>query len=185
MTANSEHHRRSIRLKDYDYTQARAYYVTIVVQGRGCTLGTITNGDMHLNMAGEIVQAAWEDLPRHYPHVVLGEFCVMPNHVHGIIILTDDDYRTGGSCRGGSEARPYPNHPTTRHGLPEIVRAFKSFSARRINQLRRDSGSAFWQRNYYEHIIRNAAELERISAYIRHNPSQWDRDTENPDVASP
>ena len=144
---------------------------------------------MNLNPAGKIVQAAWEDLPRHYPHVVLGEFCVMPNHVHGIIILTDND----DACRGGSQTRPYetrpyetrPYDPMTRHGLPEIVRALKSFSARRINQLHGDSGTAFWQRNYYEHIIRNAVELERISVYIRNNPSQWDRDAENPEDAFP
>jgi len=69
----------------------------------------ILDGDMHSNLSGKIVQAAWEDLPKHYSHVVLGEFCVMPNHVHGIIILTDDDYRRDGSCRGGSETRPYGN----------------------------------------------------------------------------
>ncbi len=123
----------------------------------------------------------------------------MPNHVHGIIFLTDND---DAGCRGGSQTRPYetrpyetrpyetrpyethPYKPLTRQGLPEIVRALKSFSAQRVNQLHGDSGTAFWQRNYYEHIIRNEAELERISAYIRNNPSQWDRDTENPDVIS-
>ena len=181
---NNEHYRRSIRLKGYDYTQAGAYFVTIVVQGRECRLGTISGGGMNLNPSGKIVQAAWEDLPRHYPHVVLGEFCIMPNHVHGIIFLTDND---DAGCRGGSETRPYatrPYEPLTRQGLPEIVRALKSFSARRVNQLHGDSGTAFWQRNYYEHIIRNEAELERISAYIRNNPSQWDRDTENPEVTS-
>ncbi len=184
------HHRRSIRLKGYDYTQAGAYFVTIVTQGREALFGEVVNGEMRLNRYGEIVQAAWFDLPRHYRHVELGAFVVMPNHVHGIIILN-------GTGRGGSvpgqpsvaagmksgtasvpektKTRPY----SKQHGLPEIVRAFKSFSARRVNVLRRMEGTPVWQRNYYEHIIRNQQDLELTWLYIESNPAQWDTDDEN------
>ncbi|MEW5872992.1 MAG: hypothetical protein AB1894_27275 [Chloroflexota bacterium] len=431
------HHRRSIRLKGYDYTRVGAYFVTIVADERQELFGTVVDGEMRLSRAGEIVRKAWFDLPRHYPNVRLDEFCIMPNHVHGIIILTEDDVRNeggkGGSVhaggdapetvvygegsvpevgetrpygdgddddgRGGSvqgcglgpdrvasgnvptpgttqtrpfgdgdhdrggeqggsvhaygdaretvmygegsvpevgETRPYgdgdyphepeeqtPSHTTRpddaypigdgdhdrggeqggsvhaggdapetvlygegsvpdvgetrpygdgdyphepggqipshaarpfgdgnrgdggdyghgddqggsvhthgqapetvlygegsvpdvgetrpygdaghnhggdgdrndddggdrgegrrRHGLPEIVRAFKSFSARQVNFLRRTSGAPVWQRNYYEHIVRNEEEMAHLQEYIRQNPLRWENDQENPE----
>lgn len=203
------HHRRSIRLKGYDYSQAGAYFVTIVAWQRECLFGDVVDGEMQLNRNGHIVCDAWFDLKNHYRHVELGAFVIMPNHAHGIIILIDD--RRGGSSmpggvvlpdgRGGSsisgttilpdeehmgrmplpkgETHPY-NKSKPRHGLPEIVRAFKSFSARRINRLRRTDGIPVWQRNYYEHIIRNEREMDRISRYIESNPSRWNDDDENP-----
>jgi putative transposase len=145
---------------------------------------------MRLNRLGEIVQAAWFDLPRHYRHVELGAFVIMPNHIHGIIILNDSS--TGGSVQdrpagpaetiagkeslpGTTKTRPYGRQ----HGLPEIVRAFKSFSARRINVLRHTKGTPVWQRNYYEHIIRNQQDLELTWLYIESNPARWETDEEN------
>ena len=152
-----KHHRRSIRLPGYDYAQPGAYFVTICTHGRACLFGRVVDGEMRLNDAGRIVQASWDDLPNHYPHVQLDAFVTMPNHVHGIIILMDE--------------------PTTkRHPLSEIVRAFKSFSSRRINQLRGTPGTRTWQRNYYEHIIRNEGDLRRIRAYIANNPAKWFKD---------
>lgn len=171
------HHRRSIRLKGYDYTQPGAYFVTIVAHGQGCILGEIVDGNMRPNELGDIVQAAWQDLPTHYPHVQLDEFVVMPNHVHGIIVLTEI------VGRGGSPDPPLLQPDRTkpvRHGLPEIVRAFKSFSARRINQILKNEGAPVWQRNYYERIIRNTTEWERIRIYIQNNLVQWDSDHNNP-----
>jgi REP element-mobilizing transposase RayT len=178
------HHRRSIRYKGYDYTQPGAYFVTIVTQGRHCLFGDIVECHMRLSHLGQIVQATWQDLPTHYPHIRLDEFVVMPNHVHGIIVLIDD----GSRSRGGSGDPPLPDPPlpdptlpkTVRHGLPEIVRAFKSFSARRINQILNNKGASLWQRNYYERIIRNTTEWERIRLYIQNNPMQWDSDRDNP-----
>jgi putative transposase len=162
------HHRRSIRLQGYDYSQSGAYYVTIVAHGRECVFGEIINGEMILNEFGEIVQRAWFDLPKHYPHIELGAFCIMPNHVHAVIILID---------AVGAGLRPAP---TVRHPLSEIVRAFKSFSARRINELRKTQGIPVWQRNYYEHIIRNDEEHNRIHLYIESNIDNWSTDDENP-----
>lgn len=126
------HHRRSIRLKGYDYSQAGAYFVTIVVWQREMLFGEIVNGEMDLNRYGQIVLNAWMDLPNHYRHAELGTFVIMSNHVHGIIVLTDcrggtflpDESRTGMDSVPISQTRPY-NPIKPRHGLSEIVRVFK------------------------------------------------------------
>jgi putative transposase len=186
------HHRHSIRLQGYDYSQSGAYYITIVTFGRECLFGQVINGEMRLNQSGQIVQRAWFDLPNHYPHVELGAFCIMPNHAHGIIVL--DDGGRGGSISkipvpimaisnetplpAGEQTRPYI--VAKRHPLSEIVRAFKSFSARRINALRKTPGLPVWQRNYYEHIIRDDDDYNRIQLYIESNPVNWMKDDENP-----
>ena len=174
--------------------------MTLVTWQRECLFGEIVDGEMVLHRYGQIVRDAWFDLRNHYRHLDLGAFIVMPNHAHGIIALINDGepLRNG---RGGSlmlgetilsdESRegvePLPTSQTRpyvtakpRHGLPEIVRAFKSFSARRINRLRRTEGIPVWQRNYYEHIIRNEQEMDRITRYIESNPSRWADDDENP-----
>jgi REP element-mobilizing transposase RayT len=124
------------------------------------------------NNYGDIVQSCWDDIPCHYPHVKLGEFVIMPDHIHGIIIIKYD-------TNVGVGRRPTPTencgeiYREHRHGLPEIVRALKSFSARRINEIRHTSGSSIWQRGYYEHIIRDANSLNRIRKYIKYNPFEW------------
>jgi len=188
-----KHHRRSIRLKGYDYSQAGAYFVTIVAWQREMLFGEIVDGEMILNRNGRIVRDAWFDLKNHYRYVELEAFVIMPNHAHGIIVLIDDG-RGGSFVSGGTNlpedliagATPLPAKQTRpyvtakRHGLPEIVRAFKSFSARRINRLHRTDGIPVWQRNYYEHIIRNERKLDNITRYIESNPSMWNDDDENP-----
>ena len=175
--------RRSIRLQGYDYTRQGAYFVTICTRNRECLLGDIVEGRMHLSEAGRLAQAVWEDLPHHYPHVQIDVWVIMPNHMHGIIILTE--------ATVGAGLKPAPTVPTrhepapttaTRHGLSEIVRAFKTFSARRINALHNTVGTPFWQRNYYEHVIRDESALDRIRQYIVDNPARWPEDPENPAV---
>jgi REP element-mobilizing transposase RayT len=188
------HHRRSIRLKGYDYSQAGAYFITLCVQDRECLFGSVVDDEMQLNEHGQIVWDVWYDLPNHVSNVVLDAFVVMPNHVHGILIINDGVVGAG-SVGAGSEPAPTStttlpgptsttreNTPTTtkRHGLPEIIRQFKTFSARRINELRGTTGTLVWQRNYYEHIIRDEAALNRIRKYIANNPLQWALDRENP-----
>ena len=165
------HHRRSIRLKGYDYSQAGAYFVTICTQNRELLLGEIVNGTMRVNPFGEIANACWDDLPRHYPYVKLDTFVVMPNHVHAIIGLADD-------AIAGADFNPAP--AGTRHGLAEIVRAFKTFSARRINILRNTLGTPVWQRNYYEHVVRDETDLNNIRQYVINNPVKWEEDKNNP-----
>ena len=164
-----KYHRRSIRLAGYDYGQAGAYFVTICTRDRACLFGSVTNGELRLNDAGTMVKTVWQDLPSHYPHVELDEFVVMPNHVHGTLMLCDEV---------GAGLKPAPT--TRHHGLPEIIRGFKTFSARRVNELRRTPGMQLWQRNYHEHVIRDEDSLNRLREYVVNNPAQWESDRENP-----
>ncbi len=171
------HDRRSARLQGYDYSQAGAYFITICSYNRECLFGEIKNGEMILNGFGEIVVFTWFDLVNHENHISLDYFVVMPNHVHGIIVIsTNKTFVGAGSKPALIEA------VSTRHGLSEIVRQFKTFSAKRINQLRETSAAAVWQRNYYEHVIRSEDELNRIREYIQNNPLQWEVDPENPAI---
>jgi putative transposase len=150
------HHRRSIRLKGYDYSQPGEYFITFNTQNNLPLLGKIQDGEVVLTRAGQIVRQVWLDLPRHHLHVRLDEFILMPQHVHGIILLVE-----------GVSLDPKP-----RSNLSEIVRALKSFSARRINAIQRTPGQPVWQRNYYEHIIRDDHEMAQIRQYIRDNPKR-------------
>ena len=173
--------RRALRLRDFDYAQTAAYFVTVCTYRRACLFGDVTDGKMLLHDPGRIVQAAWQALPEHYPHVRVDAFVVMPNHVHGIVILAPKD--SVGAGLAGAGWKPAPTESSTiarRHGLPEIVRAFKTFSARRVNAARAAPGTPLWQRNYYEHVVRDADELNRIREYIDLNPVQWAMDRENP-----
>jgi len=164
------HHRRSIRLKDYDYSQPGAYFVTITTYRRIFLFGEIKDQTMLLTLYGKTVQSCWEQIPDYYSDVLLDSFIVMPNHVHGIIIINNSV---------GAGLKPAP---TKRHAFSEIVRAFKTFSARRINKIRESPGVPVWQRNYYEHIIRDEKELSTIREYIESNTLGWELDKENPET---
>jgi len=153
------HHRRSIRLPGYDYSQPGAYFVTICIWQRECLLGEIQEENILLNRYGEVVNFNWFNLTRVYSNIELDSFVIMPNHIHGIFIIKNQNQR---------------------HGLSEIVRGFKTFSARRINQLRSVSAIPLWQRGYYEHIIRNETTLYKIQEYIINNPSKWEMDEMHP-----
>lgn len=179
-----KHHRRSTRLEGYDYAQSGAYFITICAQDRACLFGEVVDREMRVNAMGEMVEFTWFDLPNHVDGLMLDAFVVMPNHVHGIVVIT-------GNVGAGSEpaltepalTEPAPTTLATRkkrHDLPEIVRQFKTFSARRINQYRQTPGIPVWQRNYYEHIIRNEESLNKIRQYILENPKRWANDRENP-----
>lgn len=159
---SEQHRRRSIRLPEYDYAQPGAYFVTIVTHDREFLLGTVAGCEVQLNNCGEAVRHAWLELPQHYPCVCLDEFVVMPNHVHGIVVI--------GSAPNASR----------RHRLSEIVRGFKTFASRRVNGIRATPGVPVWQRNYYEHIVRDNPEFDRVRAYVAANPARWSSDYENP-----
>jgi REP element-mobilizing transposase RayT len=185
-----KHDRRSIRLPGYDYAQVGGYFVRIVTKDRICLFGEIVDGELRMNGDGRIVQAAWDELPEHYPGVECDVFMVMPNHVHGIIVLADDGGGVNDVGAGFKPARGVAVGPTsvrwglkpapTRIALSEIIRGFKTFSARRVNELRETLGVPIWQRNYYEHVVRGENELNRIREYIANNPPQWNIDRENP-----
>lgn len=164
----SKLHHRNIRLTEYDYSQEGAYFVTICIQDRKCILGNIIDGQMKLNKCGRIVEQCWRDLVEHYTCVELDTFVIMPNHVHGIIVITGDVNiikKVGdGLYIVGDGLKPSPTGRiiAKSHGLPEIVRAFKTFSARKINEERNTKGQKIWQRNYFEHIVRNEKSLKKI-----------------------
>jgi putative transposase len=161
-----KHHRRSIRLKHHDYTKSAAYFVTIVTNNRAAFFGDITNTDMNLNGFGVIVEKLWKGLPDRFPTVSLDAFILMPNHLHGIIII--------GKNREKDNSGAMNRAPT----LGNIIRGFKGSSTRKLRQ----AGTAdfAWQRNYHEHVIRNENSLDRIRRYILDNPEQWMIDRENP-----
>jgi REP element-mobilizing transposase RayT len=175
------HHRRSIRLKGYDYSQAGAYFITVVVQGRENLFGEIVNGEMRLNAAGEIVLQTWNDLPRRFPSIELDASVIMPNHGHGIIVIGHDTVGAtlaspdaSSNDQGAASSAPTNDAPT----LAAIMRAFKSISAISVNRQLAREGQPLWQRNYYEHIIRDEKDLNRIREYIINNPLKWESDTE-------
>lgn len=178
-----KHHRRSIRLKGYDYAQAGAYFVTIVVQGRECLFGEIVNGEVVLNEYGRIVQKWWDDISIHFPGVETGVFIVMPNHVHGVIFIVHDGRGAvpaplivSDVQNQGGETPPLPKGPT----LGQIVAYFKYKSTKEMNAMDKSGVvTKFWQRNYYERIIRNEREMGAIWDYIENNPAAWADDSEN------
>ncbi len=162
------HHRRSIRLKDYDYAHSGAYFVTICTHGKECLFGEVATDTMRLNDYGEIVTDCWMAIPSHFQSVELDEFIVMPNHVHGIVLIASN-------IKG-----EHPSGTMMPGSLMTIVRSFKAAATKGINELRQTPGVTVWQRNYYEHIIRSEAETSRIREYIAANPLKWSTDRENP-----
>jgi putative transposase len=174
-----KHHRRSIRLAQYDYALAGAYFVTVCAHERACLFGDVVDSDMRLNEAGRLVQAAWDELPGRFPGVELDAFVTMPNHVHGIIVIVRGAAERGAGivAAGPGAASSAPTSPTATLG--DVMRAFKSISALYVNRQLNRSGS-LWQRNYYERIIRDEAELHRMREYIKTNPARWADDSENP-----
>ena len=169
MTFNPDiHKRRSIRLKDYDYAEAGAYFVTLCSWQRECLFGDILDGEIQLNRFGEVVADSWHWLTSQYPYVELDEWAAMPNHLHGIIVIAAD--------KGGSRTAPTEKTKP----LGRLIGAFKTVSTKQINNIRNNPGCPVWQRNYYERIIRNDTELERAREYIINNPLKWALDKENP-----
>jgi putative transposase len=169
---NVNRQRHSIRLPEYDYSQAEAYFVTLCVHERACLFGEIVGGAMQLNECGALVASEWSRTAVIRPQVVLDEFVVMPNHFHGIVMLEV-------SRRG---VLPYarPSFQSPSQTIGAVIRGFKSATTKRINEIRGTVGVAVWQRNYYEHVIRHENELTRIREYVVNNPLQWSLDRENP-----
>jgi len=217
MTYDPERHRRrSIRLQGYDYSRAGAYFVTIVVKNRTCLLGEVVDGKMRVSEVGIAVQEVLDSLPVRYPGVEIDAFVIMPNHVHVIIVITEEAEAV--ARQGGARANdtrlddvradhdlplPAPTVPHTETKgsttlseqdtnrlhrrqmlLPKIIGYFKMNAAKRANLILDASGQPFWQRNYYEHIIRDAHSLDRIRTYIANNPAKWSEDQLQPGYPS-
>ena len=159
---SNRHHRRSIRLRGYDYASCGAYFVTLVTHKR-----ELLFDDPVLH---RVAETFWERIPRHAPHVSLDEWIVMPNHVHGILVIetsVNSDPSSSGPAAGS---------------LGAVVGNFKSVTARRINRIRKTPGAPVWQRNYYDRIVRNERELQAIRQTIADNPRNWEMDREHPNA---
>jgi putative transposase len=179
-----EHSRRSIRLPNHDYSQPGAYFITMVTRGRENLFGEIKDGEMCLNKAGKILWEVWNSLMARYPNVTLGAAAVMPNHFHGVVIINEPvrvpvrvihelPLRVGAIYES-------PLRERRRMTLPLVVGYFKMNTAKRINELLYSQGIPVWQRNYYEHIIRDDEDHNRIQFYIESNIDNWAMDDENP-----
>jgi putative transposase len=169
-TGRPIHRRRSLRLREYDYSQSGAYFVTICTCNKDCLFGHVSAGEMMLNDAGRIVHTAWNELSIRFPGLELDAFTTMPNHIHGILVFVGAGLALPDKEGAASSA------PT----LGDVMRAFKSLSAIRVNRMAKRTGS-LWQRNYYEHVIRNENDLDRLRRYIYDNPGQWAEDENNPE----
>jgi len=162
--------RRLTRLPSYDYTQEGAYFITVCTFDRMCLFGEVVDDIVHPNQFGQAVLDTWSQLPNHYVHVQTCAFVLMPNHVHGVLVIQPTE---------GQSPDQNLRH-NCRHGLLEVVRAFKTFSARGINGVRGTRGQPVWQRGYYEHVVRSEKSLERVCEYVANNPLQWTLDRDNP-----
>jgi putative transposase len=201
------HHRRSIRLRGYDYSCPGNYFVTICAHEQLHLFGQIVEGEMDLNDVGQMVQSIWTQMPNHYPNCQVDAFVVMPNHVHGIIVIeprvvaepdggeghrarpSETPNRRGGpprppECRGRENGRGQAQGPAPTLSLGDLIHRFKSLTTARYRQGIATHGwpalnGRLWQRNYYEHIVRNHDELQKIREYIATNPVRWETDWEN------
>ena len=184
-----KHHRKSIRLKEYDYSKPNAYFITICTYNKECIFGAITNGEMRLNVCGKIVDNEWLKTPTIRPYVLLDKYIIMPNHIHGIIIIDSRDTAPVSSCATVEVAESRISRiPTfeqfgrpTSHSIPTIIRSFKAATTKQIHEIQKNHRQAVWQPRFYEHIIRNPHELDQTREYIIYNPLKWALDSENPD----
>ncbi len=183
--------RQSHRWRGYDYAHEGAYFVTICTHNRMHLFGRVTNGVMQLSTRGQIAWDVWHSIPVHFTHVVLDAFVVMPNHVHGIVIIVESARPSAGAThesptttqpQNAGEARLAPTHQPNAKGAPSgslgaIVGQYKSTVTRRIRQLPNATDETIWQRNYHDRVIRNQREYDYMAWYIQTNAQRWETDT--------
>jgi len=171
----TEHHRRSIRLCETDYSVPGMYFVTICVKNRECLFGEVIDGEIRLGEYGEVAKQCWEGIPSHFLDAVIDEYVIMPNHIHGVIEIVD---HVGAENFLPLQPKPHGYQRVTPRSIASIVRGFKIG----VTKWWRENGyeGGLWQRNYYEHIIRNDKSLNQIRQYIRDNPFNWGIDENNP-----
>jgi len=188
------HHRRSIRLRGYDYSSPGAYYVTLCSFRKQCIFGRVVADQMQENECGKIVREEWFESARIRRQLELDAFTVMPNHLHGILWIVGPSGarpQMGAARMGPSAIRPHelrrtPSGPASRipamrpHSLASWAAGFKSAITSRVRECWKRPDASVWQEDYFEHIIRDEAELLRIRDYILSNPARWSLDRENP-----
>ena len=190
------HNRHSIRLPGYDYANPGAYFLTILTHKKEHLFGKVIKGVVQLSPLGEIAQEQWEKIPTHFSNVLLDAFVIMPNHIHGVLVITEGLADTGKGkgkaferyntpnifrsnalpiqSKSGSNASPKQlgSQPGS---IPAIIQNYKSITSRKINKLLNSPGSTIWHRNYFEHIIRDEEDFNRIQQYIQENPLRWEK----------
>lgn len=163
------HHRRSIRLKNYSYTEEAAYFLTVCTNKKQLLFGDVKKDQIQLNALGAIAFRCWQKIPNYFLHIKLDAFVIMPNHVHGVLWIIKSPIE--------SQANQFGK--VTVGSIPNIVRCYKAAVTKQINQICQQKGtSLIWQRNYYEHIIRDQKALNNIRQYILDNPLNWNDDPE-------
>ncbi len=183
-----KHHRRSIRLPDYNYAQSGAYFVTICTYQKQCWFGDIKHGKMQINQIGQIVIQEWLKSSEIRQEIELDEWILMPNHLHGIVRIKNqaEDQKKGLHSEGlhseGLHRKPLRIEKIClkSRSLGSFINGFKCSVTRCINRIRNNSDTPFWQRNYYESVIRDEQHLSNIRQYIYDNPQNWEHDAENP-----
>jgi putative transposase len=202
----SQPNRQSVRLDEYDYSQPGMYYVTVCTSGRACLFGQVVDNGIILSAIGEAVEKCWLAIPKHFPHVALDAYIVMPNHIHGIIAIEDKADQSGvyqgfrqkkawqslksvDRCLKGSQATrarhasPLQESESTSLGkgtVGAIVGSFKSAATKEVRKVSGGEDVSIWQRSYYEHIISSESGLDQIRRYISENPTNWNTDEDNP-----
>jgi len=159
--------RKRTRLKNYDYSENGYYFITICAKNREEWFGKVEKEVMILNHYGKIVNQCWDGLPNHYLNCSLDTFVIMPNHIHGIIVIRNNN-------TVGNGLKPFPTH-----GLSEMIRGFKTFSSRKINEKIKSENKFEWQKSFYDHVIRNEKSLHNLRHYITFNALKWELDIEN------
>jgi putative transposase len=159
------HHRKSIRLQGYNYSLEGEYFVTICTKDKECIFGEVNGEEVRLSTIGEIAKRCWQEIPAHFFNTELDEYIIMPNHIHGIILINSGRGEVTSPLRGIT--------------VGKIIAYFKYQSTKRINEIADTPGIKIWQRNYYEHIIRDEKDLDNTREYIYNNPVKWLYDEEN------
>jgi putative transposase len=171
--------RKRIRLKDYDYSKSGYYFITICTKNREEWFGEVESGTMRLNKFGETARDFWVEIPVHFKGVSTDEFSVMPNHLHGILII--EEKMVGNAYMRSHQRNAFMHslQDKTKMLLPKIIQQYKSSATRKINSMQ--NGFEFeWQKSFYDHVIRNEKSLDNLRQYVRNNPLKWDLDRENP-----
>jgi len=181
--SHSEKHRRSIRLSNFDYSVEGAYFLTICAHNKRSFFGEISDCKMYVNEYGKIVLDEWQKTSILRPRIITDAFVVMPNHIHGIIFIKNQKQTNNFGARKKPPVVEKFGRPTS-DSIPTIVRLYKSSVTMKINNLRHSPCEPVWQKNYFEHVIRDKKSLYLIREYIEQNPSNWESDDENPKVGA-
>ena len=163
-----------MRLPDYNYSMSGYYFITVCAKNRENIFGEIINNKIVLSAFGHLIKWYWKQIAKIKNNVILDAFIIMPNHFHGIVII-----KPSSAVEAIHELPLRGRAKRRRMILPKIIGKFKMNTAKQINQYRYTLGLPVWQPNYYEHIIRNEQELFRIREYIKNNPKNWKRDSNN------